>query len=410
MDDPRIVTGPPVRGSDLFGRAPVLQSLWKAIQRGSVLLTGPRRHGKTSVMYGLHDKPLERWQVVITDIEYLDDPADVLETMLASLLVNKPIRQFLKKAAKIPTALAKWAAGVLESIELETEPLGQVRISLRNNRPAETWQELAEVTLQALNSLPPEDHYLIILDEFPMFLEALFRKSADTATKFLQWFRAARQSVDSARFLIGGSVNLESILTRRGLSSLINDLEIVRLRPFTPLTAEEFTRLLLSSELGYSPEQVEQSAQTICNLVGEGVPFYLQMLASHLVDAIRIEGHPLGPETVVFVYNERVLGPDCKTRFDHYRSRISAHYLGDDADCAKIILCQLSDREWHTDESLVTAVTAAGVPSGAERIESVLSQLEVDYYIQRRDGKSAFIHLILADWWRFNIRPPARRS
>src|SRR4051794_12094726 len=124
MDEPTIVTGAPVRGTNLFGRQAVLASMWTALQHGSVLLTGPRRHGKTSVMYGLHDQPLDSWQVLIADIEHLDDPADVLETIMAALLVNKPIRQLLQKATRLPKALASWIGGVFESFDLGATPLG----------------------------------------------------------------------------------------------------------------------------------------------------------------------------------------------------------------------------------------------------------------------------------------------
>jgi hypothetical protein len=406
----RIITGSPVRREELFGREVELQSLWELLDCGHVLLTAPRRHGKTSLMYGLRDRPREGWEVAFTDVEYLDDPADLLEAVLASILTKQPIRRTLERIKKLPSLLGKWIQGSIEQIEIGNVAAGHIKLALSKERPNQDWLSLAGLVTDLLNTLPNSTSYLVIIDEFPIFVASLFSQPGDIGPRFLQWFRAARQSIENVHFLVGGSVNLETSLARSGNSALINDLEVFRLRPFSEKLAQQFVHNLLHDKLECSTSEMEQLVNEVCSVVGPGVPFFLQVVAGQLVDAIRIEGAPASPETARWVYEDRVLGPDCRTRFDHYRSRLSDYYHPEDETRARIILGVLTDGEKHDESEVVNRLIAHGLDSGTgAETELVMDQLEADYYIERRAGTVRFLHRILADWWRLNIRTTKRR-
>lgn len=404
---PPIVTGAPVHGPAFFGREKEIDAAWQGLAHGHVLLSAPRRHGKTSLMYQLKDRPRPGWQVVFANVEYIQDPADLLEEMLAGLLANQPLRRSLRAIQQLGQTLRAWLGQALEGFEMSAAGLGQLKIHLRQSRPAQNWVELGNALLDVLARLP--ERPLIILDELPVFVvDTLLRQDRAEAERFLHWFRAVRQSCRAVSFLVGGSINLEGSLSRCGLSSLINDFERLRLAPFSPELSACFVRGLLHDNLAdLLPAQLEPLVEAICAAVGPGVPYYLQVLSRELVDAVRIEGFPARPESVARVYAERVLGPDCRARFDHYRSRLRERFDATGAECARLLLCQLSDAAPHDESVLIQHPVLHGL-GDAESAREVLEQLEADYYIQRRAGQVAFLHRVLADWWRLNIRPPRR--
>src|SRR5512140_3360898 len=125
---PRNVAGAVVRGPDFWGREKDVRRLWALIERGSVLLTGPRRWGKSSLMEALEDQPLPGWQVLGLDVEYVEDPAEFLTELTATLLTTLPVRKVLASISKAPSAIARWIRETVESFDMGTPELGEVKI------------------------------------------------------------------------------------------------------------------------------------------------------------------------------------------------------------------------------------------------------------------------------------------
>src|SRR5687768_6870227 len=105
---PRNVAGPVVRGSDFWGRQGELVHLWQLLERGSVLLAGPRRHGKSSLMYAIHDQPIEGYTVILLDVEWVQTPEEFLTTMTAELLAKDVVRGTLNTLASTPSRFGRW--------------------------------------------------------------------------------------------------------------------------------------------------------------------------------------------------------------------------------------------------------------------------------------------------------------
>ena len=103
---PRNIAGAVVRGPDFWGREKDVRRLWMLIERGSVLLTGPRRWGKSSLMGALEDHPLPAWHVLALDVEYVENPAEFLTELTATLLTRLPVRKVLASISIRPLALA----------------------------------------------------------------------------------------------------------------------------------------------------------------------------------------------------------------------------------------------------------------------------------------------------------------
>ena len=73
---PEFYTGAPVDPVDLRFREAFLVELWQTLGTGHVVLTAPRRTGKTSVMDYLRDHPEQGFSVVAINVQDLTHPAD----------------------------------------------------------------------------------------------------------------------------------------------------------------------------------------------------------------------------------------------------------------------------------------------------------------------------------------------
>jgi hypothetical protein len=81
---PKNIAGAPARGPDFWGREQDVIAVWQLLERGSVLLAAPRRWGKSSLMFALHDDPRPTWRVLQLDVEYVETPAEFLTELTAA--------------------------------------------------------------------------------------------------------------------------------------------------------------------------------------------------------------------------------------------------------------------------------------------------------------------------------------
>jgi hypothetical protein len=241
-DEPRNVAGPIVQGPDFWGREADVADLWNLLERGSVLLSAPRRHGKSSLMTALLRRPHLDWSVVHLDVEYVDSPDEFLTEVSAALLHLAPFRRLMRKLKEMPGALARWLTSGIERIEVGGAGVGELKLALRDGlQDKARWPDLAEELLGHLERY--EGRLLLSIDEFPMMVGNMLDRNEDVGVHFLRWFRAVRQqrAGSRVRFLLGGSVNIEPRLEALGQQALINDLQRYYLEPI-PYARRTFVR------------------------------------------------------------------------------------------------------------------------------------------------------------------------
>jgi hypothetical protein len=397
---PRNIIGPVVRGDDFWGREADFDRAWALVERGSVLLTGPRRHGKTSLMSAMQDRPRTGWTVVHAHVEYVQTPMEFATELSAALVQQEHLGAWLRRARGLPATLTRWIQQVLDQVEVGIDNMGSARVQLREAlaEPLE-WSERARELLDAMARF--DGRVLVVLDEFPAMIATMLQRDQADAIRFLRWFRALRQpgGPRNVVFLVGGSVNIEPHLSRIGQEALINDLQRLAMEPLSPERAAEFVRCVFAHEgLIVTPDV----AQAVVRHVGVGVPFFLQLLIG---ECRALSERPLTPDLVARAYSERVLGPHTRHRFTHYESRLREFYGNDEAG-ARIVLAALASGP-KPDE----AVRATVALRGKQDFERLMTLLEGDYYVIRSEIGWQFTHDILRDWWaRHGTAPAVRRS
>ena len=196
-----------------------------------------------------------------------------------------------------------------------------------------------------------------------------------------------------------------------GLSHTINDLQSLPLPRYDAALARSLlTQVFAEKGLKVSGGVLD----TIIDLVGPEVPFFLQLMAAAI---IREHGqgapHPPGappraasrggrvtPAAVRNLYEQVLLGSENRPFLDDYRSRLARSYLPAEENVAIVVLSALSkDRAGLDIASLRNEVIA--LHGDDALLERVLVLLEGDFYVVRElGGRYRFFNRYLADWWR----------
>lgn len=386
--------GPPVRGPDFYGRDDFVRLVSDKLKAGHVLLAAPRRFGKTSVMLRLIDEPLWAYHVVHADLEDLSEPAALVTKLIEKLARDGKLRKILQGLSCLSKDL--WSRVIRNIDEVE---LAELKIKLKHDlRPR--WQEAGEELFRKVGKWPST--IVFFLDEFPMMIDRMARSAEhrEEAKDLLRWLRALRQHPENGnvRFLIAGSIGIDRVLNELGEIATINDFEQVRLHPFAPTVARAFLDELASSHQLDLPGNTKTK---MLHLIGTPVPYFIQILFSELSKAHSQDDAPLTPRAVERIYQERVLGVDCKTYFDHYYGRLRDYYGPEEEQAAKNILRSLalqgSLKRGACYQLYKEAIGGAAEMDGFGRL---MTDLENDFYIACDATLSfSFACKLLRDWW-----------
>ena len=219
----RNIIGQAVIGDDLHGRDYELDRLWEHLGQGEhIQMLAPRRVGKTSLMLELRRAPRANWDVIYVDVEGGDGPADCVASILAGLAADP---KYQTRFEAMP--FSKGVKDLLRGVSVGAN-LSVLQVELKRAIGSE-WGHAADQLQARLTSLDDAgDKLLIILDELPILISRMLRHDrkheAELLLARLRHWRQAPALRNKVHTLIGGSIGLEGILRRAGLSGLINDL------------------------------------------------------------------------------------------------------------------------------------------------------------------------------------------
>ena len=390
------ITGQPVVGDDLYGRGYELKTLWERLERGEhVLLLAPRRVGKTSLMLELRRQPRPNWHVIYIDVEGAADAADLFADILAQLAGHPTYRRGIEnipgwQAAKNIFGAANFSvkAGV-----------GDLKVELASAMRVD-WHRRADQIRARLAATEAEGRLLIIVDELPLLVSRLVengpKQDAELLLSKLREWRQAPDLRSSVVTLAGGSIGLEGVVQRAGLSGIINDLVPFHLESWNRSTAWQF---LCEVSRGNEFPLGESTVEQVLDLLYDPVPYHLQLFFQALRDECRGNPALLTRELVQSCFEQRLAGAIGTAHLDHYATRLEIALDERERDAALVILSRLSrlasPTEWATVKELQQLM------AGREAaFRSALRVLQADGYISRDGERISFRSNLLRQWWR----------
>lgn len=395
----RSFTGRWVGGDDFFDRESELRVLETLVrQHNHALLTGQRRMGKTSVARELGRRlAADGWIFLFADVEGASCPEDAIAEIAQAAYPIRPTR------SRFVTAMGRWFTDKVEEVGAHS-----YRVKIRAGLNPGSWRRHGERLFRdcAALGLP----VLLVLDELPIFLKRMLvaDETPRRVDQFLSWMRGGLHTLGerSPVLVVSGSIGLQPLVNRLGVSDRINDLYPFRLGPWDRSTSIQcFERLAESSGLFVEPGV----ASAVYESLGMGIPHHIQSFFARLQEfAMRQGRNSVTTEDVREVYRTGLLGPSGQNDLIHYVTWLKEG-LGDASafSIAMEILAEAATQGVFTAGArhcLERSYSALHVDDAAGNIADVIEILEHDGYLESRDGGHRFPSHLLRDWWQARFR------
>ncbi|HVV85696.1 MAG TPA: hypothetical protein VHE35_21705 [Kofleriaceae bacterium] len=386
----RNVIGKPVTGDNFFGRDREVEQLARMAEHEHILLLAPRRVGKTSLLLGVQGAlpaggPVTAVYVSVGDVRSeLDFVRAVIEaaarTPAGTSLRPGPLRRWLRRRGR----------------QVKRIGVGPSTIELESNRAG--WQEQADHAIDDLLAI--DTVWLLMIDELPNMVLALTEQDASGSRTwaFLHWFRAVRQrpaGLDKLRFVLAGSVGLDSVTRRQRISAAINDLRSWQLGPYDAPTADAFLCELASAyAIDLTPE-VRAHVRAHADWL---IPYHLQVIFNVLREEVGSRRATVGDVDAAVerlleqrqyfaTWDERLTATVGRPHDDHARAMLTACAL--DADGASM-----------TTIRRVLAEHVADATGREEARSWLLDVLVSDGYLVADGERWRFRSSLLRRYWR----------
>jgi len=386
-----------VRGVNFFNRDEETKELtWLLDENNSVLLVAPRRVGKTSLVRETFRRMEKRKKdfLIYIDVEDCRTPSDLIVALGIEIHKHARLQNVLSKAFQLLERVEKVSVGGAFGIKLRDQIQGDWKEKGRT-----LFSELANADLPVV----------ICFDELPVMVSRMLsdRENSNQAKRiqevdiFLSWLRKNMQEYhDKLRCIICGSIGLEPILHRHGLSKTINHLSPFHLGSWSRETATTcLEQLALREEINWESETLNH----LLDYLPPYIPYHVQLFFSHLRYDCK-QRNMLTPtvEEVDRVYHTVMLGTRGHAELATYEERLK-QVFGADAemhDMAFELLTAASTGELSRQEAGCIA-KSHGLHRNALELMNVLDILEHDGYLAQHGAKKSwkFESVILRDWW-----------
>jgi hypothetical protein len=384
-------------GDDFFDRVNERKDLWSYLQGNHIVLSGPRRLGKTSLLQKLADEAEEHGLLArLADMEGIDTAAGFIAELdrtfpdasiaghLASL--SDKATSLLNRMHKVNVTLPGGAGAGLEL------------------KPANaSWIDAAHSLQQRLSFAP----VLLLIDEVSVALEKILARDKDEAVQLISWLRTWRQQSGLAcRFLFSGSIGLNALLDRYQLNTYFNDCYDFRLEAFK----QKHALAMLTEQCRREDWQVgPETLSYLCQRVGWLSPFFLNLLLANTWEAARDRLEETDVNERCLLHSDvddaydRLLANG--SRFRHWYKRLERDLEPDKLAFTLAILSAIAKSEAGLTQRQLSARLQrleTDLDQRAARLDQSLLLLEEDGYLDTSGDRIQFLSFLLRDYWKNN--------
>lgn len=310
-----------MEGRNFFGRELEVMRLTDILANDDILLLGPRRIGKTSIGRAVMQKVrADGWRSVEINVASCIDERAFLEK-LDSALRPELASLGAKVTSTISAALASVASRI-KSIKLSVPCAAGVGVEIAEGA-TEEWTKVGCEVLQLIAQV--EQRWLIYIDELPIMLFNIMRSDPVTGVqrvrRFLDWFRndvRGLPGAQSVRWLVSGSIGLDTLVQQHGMADTINSLSHQGLPAFKDEVA---VGMLMALAGRYQMAFHEDDARSMVDAIKWSQPYYLQTAFHHL-RSLMVANPGIGAGTLIDAAIETMVQPGSDNDFHHWITRL----------------------------------------------------------------------------------------
>lgn len=391
----KLSIGKTATGNNFFQRDKVIAEIYEALEEGqNLLLSAPRRVGKTSIIHYIKDSPSEDYYCVYVDTEDVSDSQTFFRVLLKAIFDIENKHRFLKTIEKA----GKKLKGFLSSIE--NVEIGGVKIDF--NDKSDEKLDYYEKFKDFLEKVDLDGRtILLMVDEFPVTIEHIRDEQGEQAARnFLKQNRAIRQNDkynQKIKFIYTGSIGLLSVVKKLNATADVNDIQTYKLRPLSLKDALELAQMLLANY------DIKTSEEVLTYLLKEKIewliPFHIQLAIKEIRDLYRREERDVNKSFIDEAFNELILNGSIY--LEHYRGRLSQVFNRNELILVHELLKKLTE---DTSIAELALYDLAVKHQLEDSFKNILLTLEYDGYIAETDEKQwRFYSPILKKWWSKNV-------
>ena len=391
------IAGPPAEGEDrFFPRDNVVKRIRRKLRAGGhLLLSAPRRIGKTSILKHIENNPQENQIIRYIIVQSIDSSEEFFKKLYNVLINDKEIFDGLEGYWQRTTASAKRYASRITGFTVE----GSVEIG-----EEETINYYEECMLLVEHFDKKEKNIIIFVDEFPDAINNILEKDKSLAIKFLQQNRDMRQvfSNTSLQFVYTGSTGLNNVVKKLNELDLINDIPSI---PIEPFSQNEVKLLIKRLVLGFKEDNKDfdiddKTIEYILKKIRWRLPYYIQIIVEELFEYYDENETIIDASIVEMAISDIVkANSNHQNYFENWKRRLRTAFKNEEYDFAVSVLNYISKNDvishadFH-DMSLQYKV---------DDFKYVSDVLMHDGYISEDNKNYGFNSILLKEWWYINV-------
>lgn len=354
----------------------------------SVLMLAPRRIGKTWLLGRLGDDMIhEGWTCIRLDVEGMRNEEQFLRALCREIEQNQDLSTRL-------------FAHVKQRLRKVSNDCGKdgLAAALGQIDPRDFLETL-------IDGLAAEGgKVLILIDEIALFVLELVRADPDAARALLYHLRKLQQGYPTVRWFLTGSVGLDVVARKHGLSGALLDYDVIPLDPFPSEAARSYIEALSRALHGGQAMSFEPTAfETLATELGWLSPYYLRQIILSLrpTGSPDAQGRPQASAPDIERAFAKLLTPVHRLHFTPWEEHIVKNF--DKTESARLaaildILCETMEGESET--ALLTRLGASETGSLSQRdLRDMLLILTTDGYIRRNEERWQFLSGLLRRYW-----------
>jgi uncharacterized protein len=381
---PKVVTGPIAKGNNYYHRAEIEKKIIELLENENyVLLSAPRRVGKSSLLIYIAENPNDNYQIKFRNIQGVKSETEFYK------IIYELIFDCLKSNQKGK----QWIENFLKQRRIsEIDIKGKIKI---DNKTFEYLDELNHL----LEKIPANEKTIVLLiDELPEVLHTLNNSGKkDQAISIIKNLRQWRQDKfsEKIKYVLSGSIGIHYVVNNIiGRSSDLNDIKKINVEPFDQQEAIKYIKWATKgATVAYS--------QTLEKYLLEKIIYYVPYFINIMLVAIDEQAHkknnPKITKEVITVAFEKIVKDN--DYFKDWKQRLNDYMPLQDFTFINEVLTHISHKNYATIQEIYDkAIKHDKTLTYME----LISDLEKDGYIVEQGDKYVFISPFLKTFWKRN--------